>query len=142
MQFVSVNFFSHHIKFRLQKKTTIKKRIEFVLKKEKKFLDEINYIFCDDEYLLEINKKYLKHNFLTDIITFDFTKTSDIGHQTSDIFISIPRVKENAKKFNVSFENELMRVMIHGILHLCGYSDKSKKEKKIMRGKENEYLMR
>ena len=97
----------------------------------------INYIFCDDKYLLDINIKYLNHNTLTDIISFDET----LGRLISgDIFISIERVQENAITYNVSFEEELLRVMIHGVLHFCGYNDKTKEQKKGMRSKEDYYL--
>jgi len=100
-------------------------------------LGDINYIFCDDEYLSKLNVKYLEHNTLTDIISFDET----LGKLVSgDIFISIDRVKENATEFEVSFTNELHRVMIHGILHFCGYNDKTKEEKEMMRKKEDYYL--
>lgn len=100
-------------------------------------LGEINYIFCDDNYLLELNKKFLNHDTLTDIISFDDT----IGNLVNgDIFISIERVKENANLFNVSFEEELHRVMIHGVLHYLGLKDKSNKEKELMRNAENKAL--
>jgi len=98
---------------------------------------DINYIFCDDDYLLKKNIKYLKNNTLTDIISFDYT----IGKIISgDIFISVERVKENAKIFNTKFLDELHRVMIHGILHYCGYNDKTNEEKVLMRAKEDYYL--
>ena len=100
-------------------------------------IDEISYIFCSDDYLLDINNKYLKHNTLTDIISFDETMGKMIA---GDIFISIDRVRENADIYKVSFNNELHRVMIHGVLHFCGYKDKSKEEKGIMREKEDYYL--
>jgi len=97
----------------------------------------ITYIFCDDEYLLEKNLKYLKHNTLTDIISFDYT----LGNLISgDVFISVERVLENSKIFNVSFKDELHRVMVHGILHFCGYTDKSFSDKALMRSKEDYYL--
>ena len=91
-------------------------------------------MFCTDDELLEINIKHLNHNTLTDIITFDYTEDKKIS---SDIFISVDRVLENAKKFEVTFEEELCRVMIHGVLHLCGYKDKSKPDAELMRKKEN-----
>ena len=98
---------------------------------------EINYIFCDDKKVYELNVKHLNHNTLTDIISFNYT----IGKLLSgDIFISIDRVRENATEFNVSFEDELHRVMIHGILHFCEYNDKTKDEKQLMRNKEDYYL--
>ena len=104
---------------------------------EKKTLGEINYIFCDDDYLLEKNQTFLNHDTLTDIITFDYSNENGIR---GDIFISIDRVKENARKFAVPFDTELGRVMIHGVLHLIGYKDKSDEEKELMREKEDFYL--
>ena len=148
---MAINFYSEKINFTLLKKTTFKKWIISAIEKEKQRIGEINYIFCDDEFLLSLNKKYLKHNTLTDIITFDNSfpernlrhpklKTKNKKLISADIYISIPRVKENAIKFNIAFEKELSLVMIHGILHLLGYKDKSDKEKKIMRSKEDECL--
>ena len=98
---------------------------------------EINYIFCDDEYLHKINMEFLKHDTLTDIISFDYTMGKLIG---GDIFISVPRVKENAKEFGVTFKEELHRVIIHGVLHYMGYKDKTDEEKQLMRDKENSCL--
>ncbi len=98
---------------------------------------EINYIFCDDAYLLDLNIEFLDHDTLTDIISFDYTLGKLIN---GDIYISVERVRENAKDFDVSFENEVSRVMIHGILHYCGYKDKSESEAAEMRSKENYYL--
>jgi len=105
----------------------------------------INIIFCNDEYLLEINKNYLNHNFYTDVIAFSYnaelSESSKLSESCSgDIFISIDRVKENAIKYDVPFENELYRVIIHGVLHLLGYNDKKNKETAIMRRKEDFYL--
>jgi len=100
-------------------------------------IDTINYIFCNDDYLLEKNIKYLNHSTLTDIISFDYTLGKLIS---GDIFISVERVKENAQKFQTSFVDELHRVMIHGVLHYCGYNDKTQEEKKQMRAKEDYYL--
>jgi len=111
--------------------------IEDVIKKEKRTVGDITYIFCDDDYLLERNKEFLDHNTLTDIITFNYCIDNNIS---SDIMISIDRVKENSTTFENSFNEELKRVMIHGILHLIGYNDKSNKEKELMREKENFYL--
>ncbi len=100
-------------------------------------LGDINYIFCDDKYLTQLNIKHLNHNTLTDIVSFDET----LGRLVSgDIFISIDRVKENATEFKVSFTDELHRVMMHGILHFCRYNDKTKEEKQLMREKEDYYL--
>ena len=99
--------------------------------------DYVDYIFCDDNYLGKINYKYLKHKTLTDIITFNYNDGNLIS---GDIFISIERVRENANAYSDSFRNELHRVMIHGVLHLCGYNDKTNDEKAIMRQKEDYYL--
>ncbi len=131
-----VQFLSQHKGFSLSKQSTVKKLILSVIKKEGKKAGNISFTFCSDAFLLALNKKFLKHNTLTDIITFQYP-TKELS---SEIFISIPRVKENAKKFNVSFENELHRVMIHGILHLCGYTDKTTGKKKEMRKREDHYL--
>ena len=101
-------------------------------------IDTISYIFCSDDYLLNINKEYLQHDTYTDIITFDLSNTETAI--ISDIFISVDRIKENAHKFNTSMEQELHRVIFHGILHLCGLKDKSKKDAALMRSKEEYYL--
>ena len=108
-----------------------------VVNNEKKQLGEIVYVFCNDSYILQKNIQFLNHNFLTDVISFDYSAENKIS---GDILISIERIKENAKKFNVPFLNELDRVMAHGLLHLLGYNDKSKNEIKTMRDKENFYL--
>lgn len=100
-------------------------------------IHELNYIFCDDDYLLKINQDYLQHDYLTDIITFDYVSGKNVS---GDLYISIDRVKENAKEFNVSFENELKRVMVHGVLHLMGYSDKTETATVEMRAKEEEKI--
>ena len=99
--------------------------------------DEINYIFCDDSYLHKLNVEFLKHDTFTDVISFDYSVGKTLQ---GDVFISIDRVSENANTFKTSFEEELQRVMIHGVLHFCGYKDKTEKEASIMRGKENTYL--
>jgi rRNA maturation RNase YbeY len=123
--------------FQLQNEDSISEWLKHAIRLEKKALGEINYIFCDDEYLLKKNQDFLKHNTLTDIITFDYSEGNKLS---ADIFISVERVKENAVIFAVSFEQELKRVIIHGILHLMGYKDKSEEESKIMRSKEDFYL--
>jgi len=107
-------------------------------KEHNKIVDEINYIFCSNEYLLQINREYLNHDYYTDIITFDNTEKGEPVQ--SDIFISVECVAENAQEYNISFQDELHRVMIHGILHLCGYKDKTLQQQKTMRQKEDEYL--
>ena len=124
-------------KFSLEDEEKISDWVTFVLDQEERELGEINYIFCDDDYLHEINLKTLKHNTLTDIISFDYT----VGHVVSgDIYISYERVLENAEKLTLGFRDELHRVMVHGILHYCGYHDKDEKDKLIMRSKEDYYL--
>ena len=98
---------------------------------------EITIVFCIDDYLLEINKTYLNHDFYTDIITFDYSGNDFVS---GDLFISVDRVKDNAESFSVSFDNELKRVIYHGVLHLCGYKDKTENDEKEMREKENFYI--
>lgn len=132
-----ISFNTLSIGFKLQEKTKLKQWIKTVAEKEKHKTGNINYIFCTDDELLEINIRHLNHKTLTDIITFDYTEGNTIH---SDIYISIERVYENAKKFKVSFDNELHRVMIHGVLHLCGYKDKTDKDAELMRKKENQAL--
>ena len=104
---------------------------------ENKVCGPISIIFCSDDYLLSVNNEYLDHDFFTDIITFDYSSNSEIS---GDLFISIDRVKENAITYNVAFIQELYRVLVHGVLHLCGYGDKSPEEELIMRSKEDFYL--
>ncbi len=108
-----------------------------VIRTDNREVGQIDYIFCDDAYLLSLNQKYLKHDTLTDIITFDYTEGDLVS---GDIFISIERVKENASIFDVEFQKELHRVMAHGILHLLGYGDKKEEEALLMRKKENEKM--
>lgn len=109
---------------------------EIIISEQKK-PGEINYIFCDDEYLLKVNQDYLQHDYYTDIITFDYVKGKIIS---GDIFVSLPRISDNASTLSKDFEDELHRVLAHGILHLCGYKDKTKAEEKEMRSKEDFYL--
>jgi rRNA maturation RNase YbeY len=132
-----VTFNNQSCDFKLKEKAKLKLWIKTVTEKESCKLGTINYIFCTDDELLEINVKHLNHNTFTDIITFDYSEAKTIH---SDIFISIDRVTENSKKFKVTFENELHRVIIHGILHLCGYKDKSKADAELMRKMENASL--
>jgi len=124
-------------KFDLSEKNNLSKWIEFVIHQEEKNLGEINYIFCNDNDLLEINIKHLNHNTLTDIISFDFSLGDIIS---GDVFISTERIAENALGLGFSFQEELHRVMIHGILHYCGYGDKTEEQKTQMRAKEDYYL--
>jgi probable rRNA maturation factor len=134
----AINFFSEDIPFKIAhpRKTSI--WLKNAIKKEKKNLESLNFIFCTDKHLLGINIQYLNHKTLTDIITFD--QSEDSKTIQGDIFISIERVKENAAKFKTSFDDELHRVLIHGVLHLMGYTDKNKNAKARMRKKEDAYL--
>src|SRR5688572_23762728 len=115
-------------------RTLAKDVIRDLFKKEKTRLEQLQYIFCSDEYLLEINKQHLNHNYYTDIITFDLSETPDAV--TGEIYISIDRVKDNAQTYKVSFKQELLRVIFHGALHLCGYKDKTEKDQVLMRKAE------
>lgn len=124
--------------FTLSNRKTLKAFIPTLFKKEKKRLAEISYIFCSDEYLLEINKQHLQHDFYTDIITFGLSGPGQ--PVTAEVYISIDRVKDNARQFKVPFKQELHRVIFHGALHLCGYKDKKKQEQAGMRGMEDKYL--
>jgi probable rRNA maturation factor len=133
-----INFFKENVSFQIRKRGEIRKWISTVIDREGKEAQELNFIFCDDNYLSELNFKYLRHKTLTDILTFSLNDGE--SGLNGDIFISIQRVKENAVKFNQRIEDELHRVMIHGILHLIGYKDKSRIEKIKMREKEDFYL--
>lgn len=135
---MSISFFNEDIDFQLDNSYEIVHWISSVVSSHHKKLLEINYIFCSDDYLLEINQEHLNHDYYTDIITFDNAETS--GEVEADIFVSVDRVKENAQLQKTSFQNELNRVMIHGVLHLLGFGDKSETEKKVMREKEDACL--
>ncbi|MCU0440486.1 MAG: rRNA maturation RNase YbeY [Raineya sp.] len=135
---MAIQFFQENIIFKLKNSLKIKKWIKSIVEIEKQKIIDLNFIFCDDEYLHQINVEYLDHDTYTDIITFD--NSEEKGRIESDIFISIERVKENADKLQVTFEQELHRVMIHGVLHLLGYKDKTKTDKQTMRAKEDEAL--
>ena len=118
-------------------KNTVQELILFLIENEKKTPGDIAVIFCSDNYLLKLNEQYLGHDYYTDIVTFDYVENSIIS---GDLFISIDRIKDNADQLDVSFDEELQRVIIHGVLHLTGYKDKTNAEKLIMREKENFYL--
>ncbi|WP_396169282.1 rRNA maturation RNase YbeY [Flavobacterium sp.] len=129
--------FNYETEFTLDNEKVISSWISSVIKSENKKEGEISYIFCDDEYLLQINQEHLQHDFYTDIISFDYT----VGNELSgDIFVSVERVQENATDFNVSFDEELKRVLVHGVLHYCGYKDKSEEDELLMRNKEDEKI--
>jgi len=129
--------FHHELDFKLENEAQYKKWLMRLCDSETYALGELNYIFCDDAYLLDINQKYLKHDDYTDIITFDYTSGKIIS---GDIYISIVRVKENSETYAVSFKNELLRVMAHGVLHLMGYKDKGEAQVLKMRAKEEEKI--
>ena len=127
--------FNYETDFELDNEAHYEDWISRIIESEGFDEGEINYIFCDDEYLHKINVEYLDHDTLTDIISFDYTVGNLIQ---GDIFVSVERVKDNANDFNVSFEEELKRVLSHGVLHYCGYKDKSPKNEALMRSKEEE----
>lgn len=129
--------FNYENEFTLENEEAIAKWLSDVIVSENKKEGEINYIFCDDEYLHKINLEYLNHDTLTDIISFDYTVGNELH---GDVFVSVERVQDNAIDFNVPFEVELRRVLVHGILHYCGYKDKGEKEELVMRAKEDEKL--
>lgn len=129
--------FNFEVNFNLENQDKLTSWIHSVIISEDRKEGEINYIFCNDEYLHKLNVEFLDHDTLTDIISFDYTVGKELH---GDIFISIERVIDNANDLNVDFVNELHRVMIHGILHYCGYKDESREEKNIMRDKEDYYL--
>jgi len=130
--------FNYETEFTLDNEQAFADWLSAVIVSESKNEGEINYIFCDDEYLHKINVEYLNHDTLTDIISFDYTVGNELN---GDIFVSIERVADNAKDFNVSFEEELKRVLAHGILHYCGYKDKSDADAELMRSKEDEKIV-
>lgn len=134
---MSVKFYNEDVPSPKIKKRILSGWIKEAVLKEEKNLGDINFIFCSDGYLLDINQKYLNHDYFTDIITFDYVENNIIS---GDIFISIDRVKENSRLFEVSTEEELRRILIHGVLHLLGYKDKAVQEKKKMTEMEDYFL--
>jgi probable rRNA maturation factor len=133
-----INFFTEDITYTLKNKRLTKSWITNAITTEGYELAELNFILCSDDYLLRINQDFLQHDYYTDVITFDNAEV--LKTIQGDIFISIDRIKENAKAHRVSTEHELLRIMIHGTLHLLGYKDKTKKAKAVMTEKENHYL--
>jgi rRNA maturation RNase YbeY len=129
--------FNYELDFEIKDEQTYSNWISDIISSENKTEGEINYIFCDDDYLVEINQQYLNHDTLTDIISFDYSLGNEIN---GDIYISIERVKDNAIDFDVDFEEELKRVLAHGVLHYCGYKDKSEGDELLMRSKEDEKI--
>jgi len=139
MALKDISFFNEDIDYTIRDKQKVRQWIGSVIQAEGfKRVGELNFILCSDAYLLEINKQYLNHDTYTDIVTFDSSEEDDTI--AGDIFISVERTADNATKFGVSERDELHRVIIHGILHLCGYLDKKKEDKELMTAKENEYL--
>ena len=134
----SIHFFEEDIRFNLKNKNKVKEWVKTTIAAEGYKLNELNYIFCSDSYLLTINQQYLNHDTYTDIVTFDNSEKD--GVIEGDIFISIDRIRENAEKFGTNETNELHRVIIHGALHLLGYKDKKSTDKQLMTAKEDQYL--
>ena len=133
-------FYEQDVSLQLGDKENLSKFLDDLIKQNRASLDEIEltYVFCSDEYLIDINNKFLDHDTYTDIITFDLSDHDE--HLISEIYISIERVEENAKEFGVSFQQELHRVIFHGALHLCGYKDKTEEEATAMRSMEEKYI--
>lgn len=134
-----IQFFIEDVDFKVPQSRKTKSWLQSIIKAEGFSLNQLNYIFCSDEYLLNVNRQYLDHDFYTDIITFDNSEEETVVE--GDIFISIDRVKDNAQELNKSFEDELRRVLAHGILHLVGYDDKEDEQAQEMRAKEDFYLI-
>lgn len=134
-----INFNSLILSFALSKQILLKEWLTLVVLKEDKKLGELSFIFCADDYLLEINRKFLQHDFYTDIITFPTSTKTDIV--SGEIYISIDRIRENAINRNEIFDKELARVLVHGILHLLGYDDHTEEEITLIRSKEDNYLL-
>lgn len=135
----NIEFFEEGVSYTLKQKNKIRKWIEQAISSEGfESIGELNYIFCSDDYLLVLNKQYLSHDTYTDVVTFD--TSVEENEIAGDIFISIERIRENAKLFGNKIEEELHRVMIHGILHLCGYEDETEYDKKKMTEREDYYL--
>ena len=135
-----VQFFSEDVDFNVENEEVLERWLGETAAHEGFTIDEVTYIFCSDEYLLSINQQYLQHDDFTDIITFPYHEGGSAI--SGDIYISVERVRENAAQFGVPFDEELHRVMVHGILHLVGYVDATQEDKAFMRGKENFYLTR
>jgi probable rRNA maturation factor len=133
-----IRFFLKDVSFPLQGKRKLGSKLLEVIEQEKKIVGEISIIFCGDEYLSELNKSFLNKTSLTDVISFPYDDLP--GIISGDVYISIPRVRENAKKFRQTFQQELYRVIVHGVLHLLGYEDRTVKEKSAMTGKEDHFL--
>ena len=134
----SIHFFTEDITYQLRQRTEIRSWLKSIAKKEKYSILELNYIFCSDEYLLQINKDFLDHDYYTDIITFGLSEKGEPVE--AEVYVSLDRVKDNAANLETTFKAETLRVIFHGALHLCGYKDKTKSEIIQMREKEEQYL--
>jgi rRNA maturation RNase YbeY len=134
---LAINFFSEEISFKPKNVAKLKAWLKEVAAEEGYQIGTLNYVFCNDEYILQANKQYLQHDYYTDIITFDYTNKQKIS---GDLIVSIDTVSSNAEMFGVDANHELSRVVVHGVLHLCGYKDKQPEEEVLMREKENYYL--
>lgn len=135
-----VRFFSHDARPVLRNRTILKKFIESIFRKEKQNLESINYVFCSDRSVLQINEKYLHHDFYTDVITFNLSP--DNKAIVAEVYISVERVRDNARNLGTSLKSELHRVLFHAALHLCGYDDKEKKDLEEMREREDQLLFK
>lgn len=136
---MAINFFSEKIAFKPKQSLKLKAWIKSVANEEGYQVGTLNYVFCDDDYIIETNRQYLQHDYYTDIITFDYTEKNEIS---GDLVVSLDTVRSNAEKLGVDFNGELCRVIIHGILHLCGYKDKTDEEEKKMRALEDHHLLK
>ena len=134
----SIRFIFEDVSFSLPSRTLLKQWISICVSTDNKSIDELNIVFCSDAYLLDINRKFLSHDYLTDIITFPYSATKE--PIKAEMFISYDRIKENAKDFDVARLTELHRVIAHGVSHLLGYPDKTKKQKEVMKAKEDYFL--
>lgn len=132
----NIHFLYHQVRFSFPERTRLKKFIQLLFKKEKTRIQQVDFIFCNDKYLLDLNRKFLRHNYHTDILTFTYQESPSVA----EIYISINRIQENRQIYSTSFKFELLRVMIHGALHLCGYDDQTASEKNKMKKKEDHYL--
>ncbi len=138
MSATTIEFNKTNLDFELENQSEVRHWIMGLVKDEGMKIDHISYIFCSDKYLLKLNEQYLNHDTYTDVITFDYSEKE--GFIYGEIYISLDRVKANAKKFKTTFEHELHRVMIHGVMHLIGYNDKTSKQQSAMRTLEDQYL--
>jgi rRNA maturation RNase YbeY len=134
---VAITFHINDVDFKLTGRQVLKEWLKQVVETEAKSVGNITCIFCSDKYLLSLNKTYLRHNYYTDVITFDYSADDILS---GDVFISVDTVRVNAATYKVSFQNEIDRVVLHGVLHLCGYRDETEAERKVMRAKENACL--